>query len=87
MKVIILGGPKDGDEMDIPSGVKHRYVELPDSAVTTVASPCSPERAAYNVRRKVHVSGKSYLVLVEPRLDKWLMKNFTQAGKEGDFDT
>jgi len=88
MKVVVLGGPQDGREWDIPNG--SRTFQFP-RAITPIGlreltNPFLDERMTpdevYVVRRVRHAeTGRDRLMLVAPRMNDWLTKNFTDKGK------
>jgi hypothetical protein len=82
MKVVIMGGPKDGEELDLPPGTqtwRFPTVVWPIVQSISLDTPMPVKVAEYAVRTKKHVDGRKYRVLVEPTLDAWVTKNFREG--------
>lgn len=93
MRVTILGGKEDGRSIEIPDGVTTYPFKTYPNKPLTLREMTSPyvdqavpvKTVVYNVRNVHSAVGRRYRALVEPTLDAWLIKNFTEKGKiDGD---
>lgn len=89
MKVVFMGGPDDGKEMDVPSDTREWSKPVITKARTLreLTSPFIDDKLPYKVekwplRKLVTPSGRTIIAIVHPTLNVWLDKNFGEKGKK-----
>lgn len=84
MDVVIFGGPRDGEVISIPKGtLAWRVVETDESQIKSSTSmPTSPFGSPVKVefwkvfKKSNYWSDMEYLILMEPRIEKWMLESF-----------
>lgn len=89
MKAEFVGGPQDGREIELPPGSREWVRPLPAKPLTLrdMTTPFVDEALPlivekWPVRKIKAPSGRTFVAVVDPRLNTWLDKNFGEKGNK-----
>lgn len=89
MKVVFLGGPHDGKEIDVASDTREWTASVVNKSkpitlreLTSPYADLSMSVEKWPIRKLVAPSGRTLIAIVHPSLDAWIDKNFGEKGKK-----